>query len=435
METTKSHHTVIIAGGGLGGLTLAAMLRQLHVDFVVLERAKELRAVGAAISLAPNALRVLDQLGVYDVIRPQAQPVKRVDVYRNSTRWSSLSFSDVEALYGYPVLKIERHAFHHALYDAAGADAHTLFSAELIDIEDQPGSPVKVKLADGRELTADLVIGADGIRSATRRALARNLNAPKVINTIKFTGRVHFSGYTSPLPHLKKEDIGVGHWIFLDRGATLTTWPCIDNRQWFIGVMLAKPGEDPSESIWKDTSRQTIADIYGQAPHPFGKDGTFGNVLDHSERVIASNVFAETEFPSMAAGRVALLGDAGHAITSFFGQGACQAIEDATELCNALVESLIRQSQPVETALQLYAERRMPRTKSVSKFSDSYAMMHTARLPYNLGPLVRKVMYSYVPERWLLGSLGWLYAYQPVVHGLPNFTNGRKIAQPNAFLT
>ncbi|KAK0565178.1 hypothetical protein OC861_003913, partial [Tilletia horrida] len=114
--------------------------------------------------------------------------------------------------------------------------------------------------------------------------------------------------------------------------------------------------------------------------------------------------------------------------------GACQAIEDATELCNALVDSLVRNKQPIETALQAYADRRMPRTKAVSEFSNSYAMMHTARLPYNLGPLVRRIVYSYIPERWLWGTLGWLYAYQPIVHGLPNFTNGRHIKQANVFL-
>lgn len=60
----------------------------------------------------------------------------------------------------------------------------------------------------------------------------------KAVNTIRFSGRVHMSGYTKPLQHLETKDEGVGHWMLYD-DAIFTTWPCIDNRQWFIGVAVS----------------------------------------------------------------------------------------------------------------------------------------------------------------------------------------------------
>ena len=81
-----------------------------------------------------------------------------------------------------------------------------------------------------------MVVGADGIRSVTRRILAQNAGLSR-INTIKFTGCVHMSGYTKPLPNLGTKDLGVGSWIFYD-DAIFTSWPCKANRQWYIGVKV-----------------------------------------------------------------------------------------------------------------------------------------------------------------------------------------------------
>jgi salicylate hydroxylase len=142
------------------------------------------------------------------------------------------------------------------------------------------------------------------------------------------------SGYTKPLENLGPEDLGFGHWM-LYSDSILTTWPCRDNRQWFIGVKRAdlRPGETPDRSVWKGATPDTVNGVYGAKFHPAGHDGTIKSsksslpplapprvsclsstpptraVVDQSERVVASNVFAEVDFPTMAKGRVALLGD------------------------------------------------------------------------------------------------------------------------------
>ena len=234
------HTQVLIVGGGIGGLTLAALCRKLNISCLVLERSKKLSPVGAGISLAPNALRVLDQLGLYEDIVRHGQSLDKILIHRNKTKWRTLDFTCVKSSFGYPVYSIERHHFHHLLYQAANGDKTVLLDSTVVDIIDDPTAPhVIVKYGNGCQTKADVVVGADGIRSVTRRILARQAGLDAK-NTIRFTGRVHMSGYTAPMENLGAKDLGVANWLFYD-DAILTTWPCVDNRQWFIGVKVCLP--------------------------------------------------------------------------------------------------------------------------------------------------------------------------------------------------
>ena len=105
-------------------------------------------------------------------------------------------------------------------------------------------------------------------------------------------------------------------------------------------------------------------------------------------------------------------------MTSFFGQGACQAIEDATELANALLThytSLTPSASTLNAAFATYSETRGKRGKDLVSFSSVYAGIHVARLPYGLGPIARQILYKWLPVWVWLWALGWLYGYQPIV--------------------
>jgi salicylate hydroxylase len=234
---TEVDYQVIIIGGGIGGLTLATICRELGLSFRVLERAASVKPAGAAISLAPNALRVLDQIGLYSQIKKVAQPISKIQVSRNDVRWNTLDWTICESVYGYPVYSIERPELIRILYAGAGGPETVELNAVVEDIIDEPEKPtVRVKMADGTELRAMAVIGADGIRSLTRRVLARRQGG-KEANTIKFTGRVHMSGITWPMKNLGPQELGVANWLFYD-DSVLMTYGCRDNRQWFIGIKV-----------------------------------------------------------------------------------------------------------------------------------------------------------------------------------------------------
>ncbi|EGD93403.1 FAD-dependent urate hydroxylase [Trichophyton mentagrophytes] len=410
---TPERVRVAICGGGIGGLTMAAVLRRLDISYVVLERYAQITPQGAGISLAPNCLRALDQLGIFEKLAKHSQALREVHIYKNDEFWGSQKFGMTNEAFGYYVHKIERHQFHHLLLEAAGGNDVVRLGFNVNDIVDEENAPYAiVRAEDGREVHADIIVGADGIRSYTRRVLAEK-SGMKATNTIRFTGRVHMSGYTKPLTHLTTKDEGVAHWMLYD-DAILTTWPCKDNRQWFIGVAAAKlkPGEQPDRSVWKGATKDTINEVYGERFHPFGEESKMKSIVDASERVIASNVFMELDVPHMVKGRIMLVGDAAHSMTSFFGQGGCQAIEDAVELGNALYEHF-HLNDP--TAFDRYSEVRQKRASDLVQFSDNFAKVHTARLPYGLGPLVRKILYKYVPTSIWVWYFNWLFNYQPVI--------------------
>ncbi|KAI1365302.1 hypothetical protein F5Y08DRAFT_304570 [Xylaria arbuscula] len=233
------------------------------------------------------------------------------------------------------------------------------------------------------------------------------------------------SGITSPLEHLGPEEMGVGNWLLYD-DSILTTWPCRDNQQWFIGVKKADSAEAEDRSVWAHATPETITSAYGDKFHPFAEKGRFSEIVDRSVRILASDVFEEIEFPSMSHGRVALLGDAAHSMTSFFGQGGCQAIEDAAELANRLYEAASNSHAKLDDmsygeislVLREYSHRRKKRVQDLATFSSNYARLHTADLPLGLGPLVRHAIYRFMPSWGWMWYLRWLYGFQPSVDGL-----------------
>ncbi|GFN10708.1 FAD-dependent oxidoreductase [Aspergillus tubingensis] len=402
----KADVQVLIVGGGIAGLTLANICKKIGLSYKVFERTAEVTPVGAGISLAPNALRLLDQLGFMDIIRKEGQPLRKIQVYRNTTRWSLLDFEWLEPTYGYSMYSMPRHSMHRALYNRADSE-HVILGAEVVGIEDEPNSPtVKIRLADGREFSGEVLVGADGIRSIVRRLLADKQGLAGV-NTIRFTGRTHMTGISYPLEHLGPNDLGVATWVFYD-DCILTSWPCTENRQWFVGVKVRHSLTSPSSS-------------HAPLSQLSSPDLRLMNLVDVAERVTASDVFEETAFPKMAHGRVALVGDSAHSMTSFIGQGACQAIEDVGELANLLHTYFAGQSgdpQVLQGLLQEFRKSREPRARNLVYYSSIFAQVHTGRLPYGLGPLARRIAFTYAPVWCWKWACNPLYGYQPRVHAL-----------------
>ena len=169
----------IIIGAGIGGLTLGAILRKLGLPFVILERFEKITPVGAGISLAPNCLAALDQLGLLDTIRRESQELRKVCITRikndKPEEWKDLKFGLCKDWFGYNVHSIERHRFHHLLYEAAGGEENVRLGCAVEDIIDDPTQPhVVVKTKDGTEFRGRMVVGADGIRSVTRRIVSHH---------------------------------------------------------------------------------------------------------------------------------------------------------------------------------------------------------------------------------------------------------------------
>ncbi|RDD90703.1 FAD-dependent monooxygenase [Streptomyces parvulus] len=309
---TRTRRAVLI-GGGIGGLTAAAALHRAGLSVTVLERAGSLRPLGAAISLSPNALRALDVIGLGDEIRDLAAWHGDGGLRTPGGRWLSRSSAQAaEARFGGPLVLLHRATLIASLSERLSADTvRTGADAVLADAGDDD-RPARVRTADG-EWEADLVVAADGIHSAVRRTLF-----PDHPGTV-------YSGFTTwrlviPLP-----GPGFASHETWGRGRLWGTHPLKGGQAYAYAAAVAPAGGHAEDERVELLHR--YGDWHDPIPAVLAAAGP-EDVLRHDVHHIARPL------PAYHRGRVALLGDAAHAMPPNLGQGGNQAIEDAVVLAH-----------------------------------------------------------------------------------------------------
>ncbi|GAA1022184.1 MULTISPECIES: FAD-dependent monooxygenase [Amycolatopsis] len=319
----------VVVGGGIGGLAAAIGLRRVGWEVTVLERAPELTAIGAGISLWPNAQRALAELGVEPRISAQRGGGLVDWRGRRLAKWDADLFV---RSHGLPLGAIHRANLIDTLRSAL-PNSCLKTGVEVTSVE-QNG----VVHHDAGSTEADLIVAADGINSPIRQAL---FPAARV----EYSGGAAFRGIAKlPLkPTLSTT------WA---AGIEIGVLPLLDDEvYWWVSE--ARPA-----GIRHDDVRAYLSAKYGRWHDPIPQliDAT-PEILLHDTHHLA------TPLPSYVRGRVALLGDAAHAMPPFLGQGGCQALEDAVVLASHVREST------VDEALRRYDAERRPRTQKVAKAS------------------------------------------------------------------
>jgi 2-polyprenyl-6-methoxyphenol hydroxylase-like FAD-dependent oxidoreductase len=344
--TAAGRHAVVV-GAGIAGLSAAAGLHRIGWRVTVLERAERLREAGAGISLLTNAQRALDQIGVGDAVRRQSviMPPGGEGLRTSTGHWLRRA-SDLEPPHehGLSVIVLPRPELHAALRDAVPAAAIRT-GADVRDVtDDSDGALVRFHGGDGEELVrADLVIGADGVNSRLRRLRWPGLPPPH------YSGHSVWRGIARDVGGSAKP--GGNSW---GRGLEFGRMPLRGDRTFWYAVANTPEGASYPDNhaevrrrfgTWHDPIPALIA-----ATPP--------------ETVLHHDVFELAKpLPSFVSGRVVLVGDAAHAMTSDLGQGACQALEDSVVLCATLADD------DVPRALARYDELRLPRTQRIAKAS------------------------------------------------------------------
>ncbi|MYW96192.1 NAD(P)-binding protein [Amycolatopsis rubida] len=349
-------HTVTIAGGGLGGLTAALALRHRGMQVTVLEQAPELAEVGAGIQTAPNASRVLLGLG----LRPRLELIRTEPTDQVRRRWKDGSIIASRPLgatvwrdYGAPYWHFHRADLHRVLLDACldpagpgpAVELHTASPVADVDFTDET-TPTAVT-EDGRRFPADIVIGADGLRSAVRRALGLDTD-------LVFSGEMV---YRAMIPGDKIAADPATRFLMDQFHSTLWYGPkkhlvhYLIRGGEYLNVGAAVPNTIDTTKNWTepatvDEMTETFADW----------DDRITSILSKAEGTPSKwAVFAQRRNPVWTYGHTALLGDACHAMLPFQAQGASQAIEDAAVLAEELATAT---TANIPTALLNYVNRR-----------------------------------------------------------------------------
>ncbi|MEV4020503.1 FAD-dependent monooxygenase [Nonomuraea angiospora] len=363
--------SAIVAGAGIGGLAAAVGLLGSGWDVTVLERARELGEVGAGWSFAPNALRAADALGVGEEFRACSVPTEAGATMRLPDGTYLMRFQpDAD-----PALLANHRADLQRVLARHVPAEQILTSAEVTGVR-QDGDGVTVTCRDGGEVRADLLVGADGIHSTVRRSVWPDAPEPVFQRILCWRG-VTESGAVWPVS-------GFQTW---GRGARFGAHPLIGERVfWFLTVRQEQPGLRFDDDLGEVTARtrgwhEPIPALLAATP---------------PEAVLCHDIYDLDPLPSYAKGRIALLGDAAHAMTPFLAQGACQALEDAV----VLAAEAARPSS-VPQALDRYDQARRPRTQQVQRMArtDPKLSLSTSGATYRLMTAMTRLASSGVARR------------------------------------
>jgi 2-polyprenyl-6-methoxyphenol hydroxylase-like FAD-dependent oxidoreductase len=335
---------VAVVGAGIGGLAAAAALRRVGAQVEVYERARTVARVGAGLQLAPNATNALRGLDLLPQVRAIAS---------RPESWCSFSAQDgaltlrlplgdeIESKFGAPYLHVHRSDLQAVLLDTVPG---LRLGRCAVGVE-QRGEAATVRFADRSTVTADLVIGADGVHSTIRELLFGAMPA-------LFSGLVAYRG-TVPADRVRDIPLISAKWWGRDRH--LVHYWVSRGRE--LNLVAPVPEETWSEETW--TAEGRVGDLL-DALSDFA--APVRRVAAAATTLMRSALYDRDPLPRWGEGRVTLLGDACHPMLPFMAQGAGMAIEDAVVLARCLDGV---PGDGVEEAIARYTAARINRTSAV----------------------------------------------------------------------
>ncbi|GIJ43720.1 FAD-dependent oxidoreductase [Virgisporangium aliadipatigenens] len=337
--------SVLVSGGGAAGTATAVLLAEAGVSVDLVDIKPDASAVGSGITLQGNALRVLRRLGVWDEVLANGYAFDTLGLRApdpNGTLIASLDDvrtggPDLPATVGMPRPVLAR--ILHARAAAAGAKIRFGTSPATLH---QDGTGVDVTFADGSRRRYDLVVGADGIRSWTRRAIGIDCEpAP--------TGMGIWRAYTSRPASVTRTDLYYGGPCYIAGYC-----PTGDNS---LYAYIVEDVQDRSDL----TAAERLAVMRRLSEAYHGPWDEIRSVLVDAHTVNYARFESHVVPTPWHRGRVVLVGDAAHSCPPTLAQGAAQALEDAA----VLAELLIAHDTVTDDLLGAYADRRHDRARAV----------------------------------------------------------------------
>jgi salicylate hydroxylase len=380
---------VAIVGGGIGGMAAAGFLLAAGLPVTVYEQAPQLKEVGAGLVLAPNAVRLLRRLGVFDEL---ARCAVQLDVGWEFRRWQDgtvLSAEDLTtacaSLYGEHTYTVHRADLLEAIAQAVPRETVAL-GKRCIEVTSS-GSGARLRFADGEVVEADIVVGADGIHSSVRDAILGPSSAT-------YSGVCAFRALV-PAGRAPSFARRRAQTLWLGPDHHLVHYP-VASGEW-VNLVAFAPARDYTIESW--TATATIEEFLAEF---VGWDARLTELIRAAGIPGRWALLDRAPLDRWSFGPVTLLGDAAHPMFPFFAQGAAQSIEDGAALAQCLAEGL----DDPPSALKRYQSLRIPRTRRIQELSHGRVMIN--HLPD--GPAQRARDLAFADSDPLVAN-GWIYGY------------------------
>ncbi|RDL36376.1 uncharacterized protein BP5553_05728 [Venustampulla echinocandica] len=365
---------IVIVGAGMGGLATAlALAKKGFTQIEVYETASNLGFVGAGIQLAPNMARILDRLGVWADIDREAVVVSETSIRQGDEdkELARVDLGYVKKQYGYPHMVGHRASLAGSLYEGCKNEPNIkfYFSTSVEDVESflpKPSIIMKPRNGEPYTVKADILLGADGIKSNTRTAMLKEINAPdaKVLDTDQAAYRIMLRreemAHDPELLQLIDRDV-VTRWIGEKRH--IIAYP-VSNKT-IYNISTAQPDKNfaagPSATYTTKGSKSAML-------------GTFGDFCPMIKRMLDLvpdgdvcewKLRVHSPLPTWVHGSFALVGDACHPTLPHLAQGAAQAIEDAAVLGVVLDKCPDSGPESINKSLRVYQELRKDRAETL----------------------------------------------------------------------
>ncbi len=383
-----AHPGIVIIGAGVGGLTLALLLRQRGITAEVLERSAELKEVGAAVALSANGVRVLRHLGLGDALAALSTEPSRL-IHRDGRDGRPVATTPDARWYrdtfGAPFYGLHRMDLQRLLADAFGP-GHLHLGYRVTGVDDDG----TVRCASGATIAGNVVVGADGVHSVIRDWVGTGCPAGVVSDRVAGADQPVYSGTSGfrglvPAEQVPSLPAPGALQFWMGPGAHLLHYPISGGR--VINFLAVIDGP----------ARWTAPAWLEQAPpgahlDPFaGWHPAVTEMLTAVPQSPRWGLFTRRPLARWNRGPVVLLGDAAHAMLPHHGQGANQSIEDAavlaSELASAdLASADLTSADGIAAALRRYQVRRRARTRQVQLMSwAASAALHLPDGPGTIG--------------------------------------------------
>ena len=387
--------SVAMIGGGIGGLAAALHLLRAGFDVQVYEQSPQLLEVGAGLVISPNASKLLIRLGLGDEMKrigvnPAAFHQRRWQDGRTLAR--SRLRETTEAAFGAPAYVFHRGEMNAVLTHAMPPE-RVHVAHRCVGFTER-GDQIEARFENGKTITADVLIGTDGIHSVIRHQL---LGAERP----RFTGCIAYRGLI-PMERVAHLDIEVASTNWMGPGRHFVHYPVASGRLLnFVGLIEQDAWEVES---WTEPGDLKVLAAAYQGWHPQVRA-----IIAAADHTFKWALLDRMPLPRWSFGRITLLGDACHPMLPFLGQGAGQAIEDGA----ALTSCLLKHGDDVVAALKRYEAVRLPRTARVQQISrDNKDRFH---LPDGPAQQERDARMATGTTDWSPQAITWLYGHDAAV--------------------